>query len=241
MDVSEENEMNELLKEARTALSNLVALKCIADAPENTGEFHAAMSAIDRLTAALSSVEAKPVAMTNERIDNIAGLVIKGMPDGLQGFMNVWGWQQFARALLECASVPDSIAAPLASVDAQSRLSEAQQPAARRWARKGAQTSAPVKTEAPQCPQPQAEPSPEVERGLLDEAEELLKTAEWAMCKMRLKGRGSDCRLSHEERMFALDFSPEGRDGPGALQVRGSGKYHAWRKKLRALSSGGAQ
>lgn len=39
--------------------------------------------------------------LTDERIDAIADLVVKGMPDGIQGFMKEWGWRQFARALLE--------------------------------------------------------------------------------------------------------------------------------------------
>lgn len=44
------------------------------------------------------------VSLTDERIDFIADKVVKGMPDGLRGFARTWGWQQFARALLEdCA------------------------------------------------------------------------------------------------------------------------------------------
>jgi hypothetical protein len=46
----------------------------------------------------------KGVQLTDERIDAIAETVIKGMPDGLNGFLKTWGWRQFARALLEdCA------------------------------------------------------------------------------------------------------------------------------------------
>lgn len=59
-------------------------------------------------------VPAQAVPMSDERIDAIAELVIKGMPDGICGFMRTWGYQQFARALLEvCAghyraqAVPD--------------------------------------------------------------------------------------------------------------------------------------
>lgn len=51
--------------------------------------------------------EPKPTAeqvLTDERIDHIADLVIKAMPDGLQGFTRSWGWRQFGRALLQdCA------------------------------------------------------------------------------------------------------------------------------------------
>ena len=59
-------------------------------------------------------VPAQAVPMSDERIDAIAESVIKGMPDGILGFMRTWGYQQFARALLEvCAghyraqAVPD--------------------------------------------------------------------------------------------------------------------------------------
>lgn len=62
-----------------------------------------------------SPVPAQAVPMSDERIDAIAELVIKGMPDGICGFMRTWGYQQFARALLEvCAghyraqAVPDA-------------------------------------------------------------------------------------------------------------------------------------
>lgn len=42
--------------------------------------------------------------LTDERIDHIADLVIKGMPDGISGFCKSWGWRQFARAILsDCA------------------------------------------------------------------------------------------------------------------------------------------
>ena len=58
----------------------------------------------------------------------------------------------------------------------------------------------------------------------LKEADELLRIARTALQKMRLEGLGSDCRLSHEVRMFALEFSRESRDGPGVLQVNGTGR-----------------
>jgi hypothetical protein len=47
-------------------------------------------------------VAATRPAMTDDRIDAVADLVIRGMPDGVRGFCKSWGWQQFARALLEC-------------------------------------------------------------------------------------------------------------------------------------------
>jgi hypothetical protein len=74
----------------------------------------------------------------------------------------------------------------------------------------------------------------EVKR-LLKTADELLGVAWGAMLKMGLRDLGSDCSLSHEVRMFALRFSAEGRDGPGVLQVRGTGEFMAWRKKARAM------
>lgn len=50
------------------------------------------------------STAAQPIEMSDERIDHIAELVVKGMPEGIQGFMKSWGWRQFARALLaDCA------------------------------------------------------------------------------------------------------------------------------------------
>lgn len=53
---------------------------------------------------AAHDAEQESVALSDERIDAIAGLVVKGMPDGIQGFLKTWGWRQFARALLEdCA------------------------------------------------------------------------------------------------------------------------------------------
>lgn len=46
-----------------------------------------------------------PAPLTDERIDYIADVVVKGMPDGIQGFMRSWGWRQFARAILEDCGV----------------------------------------------------------------------------------------------------------------------------------------
>lgn len=66
---------------------------------------------------------------------------------------------------------------------------------------------------------------------LIAEAEELIRIANTANYALRLEGAGSDCTLKHEVRMFALDYSREGRDGPGALQVRGTGRSWKWIEK----------
>ena len=43
-------------------------------------------------------------ALSDERIDHIADITARGMPDGILGFCRSWGYRQFARALLEdCA------------------------------------------------------------------------------------------------------------------------------------------
>lgn len=74
---------------------------------------------------------------------------------------------------------------------------------------------------------------------LLNEAEDLLRTAWAAMLKMGLRDRGSDIRLPHEVRMFAAHFSEEGRDGPGALQILGTGRFRAWSKAHREVRNAG--
>lgn len=70
-------------------------------------------------------------------------------------------------------------------------------------------------------------------REALNEADDLLRIARYALVKMRLDGLGSDCRLSHEVRMFSLEFSKESRDGPGVLQVNGTGRAHKALKDIR--------
>lgn len=53
-----------------------------------------------------NAASARNAELTDERIDYIADLVVKGMPDGIQGFLKSWGWRQFARAIIEdCSSV----------------------------------------------------------------------------------------------------------------------------------------
>ena len=70
-------------------------------------DLYAAMHAeIGRLRAELSarSTPKQGEALSDERIDHIADIVARGMPDGISGFCKSWGYRQFARALLEdCA------------------------------------------------------------------------------------------------------------------------------------------
>ena len=68
----------------------------------------------------------------------------------------------------------------------------------------------------------------------LKEADDLLRIARGALRKLGLNGLGSDTRLSHEVRMFALEFSAESRDGPGVLQVNGTGRALNALKSIRA-------
>ena len=63
--------------------------------------------------------EAKPIELTNERIDNIADLVVKGMPEGIQGFLKSWGWRQFARAVLEDCRGHVAVSPALAEMEAR--------------------------------------------------------------------------------------------------------------------------
>jgi hypothetical protein len=45
-----------------------------------------------------------PATLSDERIDHIADIVTRGMPDGIRGFCKTWGWQQFARELLRACA-----------------------------------------------------------------------------------------------------------------------------------------
>ena len=49
--------------------------------------------------------------LTDEQIDRIADNLVKAMPDGIRGFCATWGWQQFARELLDVCK-NDERAAP---------------------------------------------------------------------------------------------------------------------------------
>ncbi len=66
----------------------------------------------------------------------------------------------------------------------------------------------------------------------LNEAWRLLQIARNG-CARTVRGRGSDVSLPHEVRMFARAFSPEERDGPGALQVCGTDDVGKWFKQAR--------
>jgi hypothetical protein len=59
---------------------------------------------------AQQEAQGEPVALTDERIERIADLTVKGMPDGIRGFMKEWGWRQFARNLAEIIVVPTAVA-----------------------------------------------------------------------------------------------------------------------------------
>jgi hypothetical protein len=50
---------------------------------------------------------AETPAMTDDRIDYVADKVVRAMPDGIRGFCKTWGWQQFARELLDVCRARD--------------------------------------------------------------------------------------------------------------------------------------
>jgi hypothetical protein len=52
------------------------------------------------LIAEIERLRAGPAELSDERIDYIADVVVKGMPEGIQGFCKSWGWRHFARAIL---------------------------------------------------------------------------------------------------------------------------------------------
>lgn len=78
-------------------------------------------SAVRALATPSQQEDGQPVAMTDERIDHIADLTVKGMPDGIQGFMKEWGWRQFARNLAEIlstrAALPARSSVPLTDAE----------------------------------------------------------------------------------------------------------------------------
>lgn len=55
------------------------------------------------ISAELAARGAKPTPaeISDSEIDRLAELTVKAMPSGIRGFMTVWGWQQFARTLIE--------------------------------------------------------------------------------------------------------------------------------------------
>lgn len=78
-------------------------------------------------------MSAEPVALTDDRIDFIAETIVKGMPDGIRGFCNSWGWRQFARAVLaDCAGhyAQSALDAAVAAARAEERAAERERCAA---------------------------------------------------------------------------------------------------------------
>lgn len=70
-----------------------------------------ASAALEEIATAAPKVD--PGALSDERIDAIADLVARGMPDGILGFCKTWGWRQFSRALLQdCRGYYADAAAP---------------------------------------------------------------------------------------------------------------------------------
>jgi hypothetical protein len=45
-------------------------------------------------------------SLSPERIDEIAAQTVNSMPEGMLGFMKVWGWQQFATAITKVLKSP---------------------------------------------------------------------------------------------------------------------------------------
>lgn len=71
------------------------------DAQNALAAIYAAVSSMLLVELAARSAGARPADITDQEIDRIADLTIKAMPDGIRGFMKTWGWQQFARTLME--------------------------------------------------------------------------------------------------------------------------------------------
>lgn len=69
-------------------------------------------------------------------------------------------------------------------------------------------------------------------RQVIDDAWRLLAIAR-SGCDRLVRDEGSNVRLPHEVRMFALAFSPEGREGPAPLQVTGGGDVYQWFNRAR--------
>lgn len=70
--------------------------------------------------------------------------------------------------------------------------------------------------------------------GFLDEIEELLSVAYYAMCKMQMRNKGANCQYSHEARMLAWHFSPKDTSKPEGCLTDG-GTYENIRQKIRGL------
>jgi hypothetical protein len=71
----------------------------------------------NELLALLSPSQPAGPTLTDERIDHIADIVVKGMPEGIHGFCKSWGWRQFARAILhDCRAAQPAGRVPLPEV-----------------------------------------------------------------------------------------------------------------------------
>jgi hypothetical protein len=92
---------------AKEALNDICAELGARLAPEESFDVRDALvkkfGVVEELIATLAREPevAGPAELTDERIDHIADLVVKGMPEGIRGFCKAWGWRQFARAILE--------------------------------------------------------------------------------------------------------------------------------------------
>jgi len=71
--------------------------------------------------------------------------------------------------------------------------------------------------------------------GFLDEVEELLSVAHYAMCKMGMRNDGANCRYAHEVRMLAWHFSDKDTSKPEGCMTDGGGTYQDVRQKFREL------
>jgi len=260
MDVSEENEMNELPKEAMTDEGTDWAW-CYENPREAAKE-------IDRLTAALSSVEAKPVAKESHTcvICGWTEVFVSGTAqkaDPIRDRIALETACEFIEkhiaprrcdspAVSECwrcksvylaKRMRDMLAAPLALVEAQSRLSAQgfrlvpieptpeMVKAARdsdtayslrnfgpgvHFCQSGEDHWSAMIAAAPQCPQPQAEPSPEVKR-VKNRAEELWPLIDqYASCRIdcdRSSGAISKQYLKLSESVLRAALSADGSGG----------------------------
>ncbi len=85
--------------------ASAVGLRTLQQSKHCMYEFDTEIHALEAGAAALEAKRAAmAVPMDDGRIDAIADLIVKGMPDGIKGFCTTWGWRQFARALLDdCA------------------------------------------------------------------------------------------------------------------------------------------
>lgn len=72
-----------------------------ADAQKALAAIYAAVSNMLLVELAARAAGAVPADVTDQEICRIAELTINAMPEGILGFVKTWGWQQFARTLVE--------------------------------------------------------------------------------------------------------------------------------------------